>query len=281
MDTIMSFCKFCNTDLSSLSVKLVACHYRWCKSKPQKQISYHLKCSCIVCKREITAQGIKQHYDSHNKIYTNKCKNCSELISKSKEFCSKSCSATFNNTARLVTQETKNKISMSLKIRAELTGKPNYTKVSQCAICSSYFKTTTGLAKSCSSQCKSILLSQSIKSAIYNGKYNPQNNRGRGNQSYLEKSFQQWLSQNFPLLEVITEMKFKRNDMIKTYYADFYFPSKNLIIELDGSQHKLTTEYDSIRDAYISANYNLTILRISHDDYVKKTYIDYIKDILS
>jgi very-short-patch-repair endonuclease len=95
-----------------------------------------------------------------------------------------------------------------------------------------------------------------MKNRIYNG-FNPNQNRGRGKASYLEKSFEAWLVDKLPQLEFHTEYSFKRFDQVKTYFADFYFPTKRLIIELDGSQHlgKKQKQYDQERDQYITDHY--------------------------
>ena len=53
------------------------------------------------------------------------------------------------------------------------------------------------------------------------------------------------------MLEVIIEQPFPRLDIIKTYFGDFYFPSLYLLIELDGTQHLKTIEYDIERDNYL------------------------------
>ncbi len=46
-------------------------------------------------------------------------------------------------------------------------------------------------------------------------------------------------------------VKFRRQHGIGPYIADFYCKEKNLIIELDGSQHQENKEYDRERDNYI------------------------------
>lgn len=46
--------------------------------------------------------------------------------------------------------------------------------------------------------------------------------------------------------------KFRRQHSIGGYIVDFYCPSKNLIIEIDGSQHlkKESEKYDKVRSNY-------------------------------
>ena len=46
-------------------------------------------------------------------------------------------------------------------------------------------------------------------------------------------------------------VKFRRQQSIGPYIADFYCKEKNLVIELDGSQHKENKEYDKERDLYL------------------------------
>jgi very-short-patch-repair endonuclease len=110
--------------------------------------------------------------------------------------------------------------------------------------------------------------------------FNPQQNRGRHKRSWLESSFQHWLSENFSHIHHETEFPFKRYDQQKTYFADFYFPSLNLIIELDGTQHENTKDYDLDRDLYISSNYNVKVIRISYSEYISKHRIDEIQNLL-
>jgi very-short-patch-repair endonuclease len=46
-------------------------------------------------------------------------------------------------------------------------------------------------------------------------------------------------------------VKFRRQQGVGPYVADFYCKEKNLIIEIDGSPHLKTKEYDKERDDYI------------------------------
>ena len=45
--------------------------------------------------------------------------------------------------------------------------------------------------------------------------------------------------------------KFRRQHSIGPYIVDFYCKEENLIIELDGSQHMGSREYDKERDSYM------------------------------
>ena len=48
------------------------------------------------------------------------------------------------------------------------------------------------------------------------------------------------------------DVKFRRQHGIGSYIADFYCKEKNLIIELDGSQHIDNKEYDKERSEYFN-----------------------------
>ncbi len=55
-------------------------------------------------------------------------------------------------------------------------------------------------------------------------------------------------------------VKFRRQHSIGPYIVDFYCREKNLIIELDGSVHTDSKEYDKERDKYVEA-LGLKVLR--------------------
>ena len=81
-------------------------------------------------------------------------------------------------------------------------------------------------------------------------------------------------------------IQFYRQKPILNYIVDFYAPSVNLVIELDGGQHneKISIKRDKIRDDNLS-KLNLKVLRFSNlevlkaiDDVVSVIFneIDYI-----
>lgn len=236
--------------------------------------TFLLKCSCVLCKREITTQSLTAHIKSHTP--KRHCKECGDPIyTNLKTFCSTSCSATFNNKAR----PERGVQSGPAKGSKPSTYVP-YTKVDQCSVCHKYFKQTASNKKTCSTLCKNGLLSQGMKQRITNG-FNPNQHRGRNKRSYLEQSFSGWLAVQFPLLDVKCEAPFRRMDMTKTYFADFYFPTLRLVIELDGSQHNDTVEYDTERDSYIQQVYGVRVVRISHREYTQQTRVGEITELLT
>jgi len=59
--------------------------------------------------------------------------------------------------------------------------------------------------------------------------------------------------------------KFRRQHSIGGYIADFYCPSKKLIIEIDGSQHFTNIEYDEIRSKYFNG-LGIKVLRFTNGE---------------
>ena len=227
---------------------------------------FNIRCSCIICKQEITSQSLKQHLQKH--VIKSYCIECNNPIFNKNKFCSSSCSAKYGN---------RNKDYSKFKSGPEKGTKPKnyypYTKIKLCIICKKYH---TGTGKTCSPKCKSILLSNHVRNRIDNG-WNPNENRNRSLPSYLEKSFENWLLKN-NYTNFIKNKTFKCST--KLYYGDFYFPELNLLIELDGSQHEQTKEYDLQRDALILEYYNIQTIRISHKEYIFKLKLDLIESIL-
>ena len=245
----------------------------YCKNSFTSHDPYKKFCnlSCSTTnKNKLTKEKSLQNY----LLNPNKCTQCNtelEYDKRHNKFCSRSCAATCSNAAKDYTKiKTGPKPGYFPHTHYEKF--PPHTKVSQCIICSKYHP---NCGKTCSSQCKGKLLSRSIKQAIFNG-YDPKKNRGRQKQSWLESSFENWLVEN-SITDFITEHPFKRHDQTKTYFADFYFPKINLIIELDGTQHNNTKDYDQQRDQYITDKYNLEIIRISHKEYQQKTKLTLIQ----
>ena len=75
-------------------------------------------------------------------------------------------------------------------------------------------------------------------------------------------------------------VKFVRQKVIGDYIADFYCPSKRLILELDGSQHYEDTQarYDAERTEFFH-KHEITVMRISNYE-IAKDYEGVKKTIL-
>lgn len=216
-----------------------------------------------------------------------KCLHCNKNITFEKrknEFCSHSCSASYNNKLKeVVSSETREKISK--KISNALSGRQKICKISFCKVCGASIPNKRIM--SCSDYCKRKLLSASLKKAFEEGYHKGNLYRSRNNPSYMERSFNQWLIDSDCTYVWELEQPFKRYDengnYEKCYFADFFFPELKLIIELDGDHHKKQKEYDKDRDIYIIEN-NVcvnTIIRITHKEYISHSRIDEIKSLLN
>lgn len=60
-------------------------------------------------------------------------------------------------------------------------------------------------------------------------------------------------------------VKFRRQHGIGPYIADFYCKEKNLVIEIDGAQHKDNKEYDKDRSDYFNA-LGIKVIRFWNDE---------------
>jgi very-short-patch-repair endonuclease len=132
--------------------------------------------------------------------------------------------------------------------------------------------------KTCSDACKSALLSQNSIARI---KKNKRSNYRRDKQSWLESSFEQWLIEH-DIRDYEPESTMHNHITKKWYFVDFYFPSKKLIIELDGKQHELPKHKskDQERDLYIKEHLGIDVIRITHNEYINKTKYDLVYNLL-
>ena len=130
----------------------------------------------------------------------------------------------------------------------------------------------------CADECKSSLISDKIIKRI---KTNRRSNYRRDKKSYLEQSFEQWLVDNKISTKYIDEHFIKNHLTGKWYFVDYYFPTVNLIVELDGKQHEKPKhkEADIVRDAYIQEHLNITVFRISYDEYQSGTKLIQLSEL--
>jgi hypothetical protein len=107
-------------------------------------------CSCIICQKMITTQGLSQHVAKHNKP-KKQCPKCNTLHSKDGAFCSRSCA-----NAREHSEQSKVKIANGVKSSQKYKlAKPPYTKIGFCTACSKLFIRENN-HKTCSPECHSI-----------------------------------------------------------------------------------------------------------------------------
>ena len=108
---------------------------------------FHVFCSCIKCKVEITTANLNAHYES---CYVNTCVHCGEVISRKNKFCSKTCSAKFNNTRWTAEQRKKQGQTLSTNMT-----KPKAVITGSCVLCSTEYNTTNKRQNICNS-CSNI-----------------------------------------------------------------------------------------------------------------------------
>ena len=63
----------------------------------------------------------------------------------------------------------------------------------------------------------------------------------------------------------LSGLHFRRQQIIHSYFADFYCHQYELIVELDGGIHDLQKEYDAEREAYLTA-LGFRIIRFRNED---------------
>lgn len=221
----------------------------------------------------------KEHISSYQEE-PSLCEQCNIILPFNKrhnKFCSRSCSAKHTNTHRdpvcyIKSSETL-KETLANKIRVP---RLQYTKLKQCPICK---KLHPRSGKTCSDECKSILLSNRMIERI---KLSKRSNYRRDKKSYLESSFETWLKENNISLVCKPEYTIRNHITKKWYFVDFYFPEIDLIVELDGKQHEKEKhkEADILRDEYIKSHLNINIFRITHNEYVSGSKIQELLKLL-
>ena len=261
-------CKYC--DFTSSTELENANHVKWNHYKEDTSYKFLLKICCIKCKKETTVQSFKAHLKTHEeKTKTGNCLQCNKELFNNNKFCSQSCSATYNNFRK---DYTNYKPGPKPGFKPK-NAKPKYTKVKRCIICKK-FHPRQGLT--CGPECKSKYLSIKQRERIDNG-WNPQEHRCRSKPSFLEKSFEERLI-SIEYKDYIKNKTFRCGK--KLYFGDFFFPSKNILVELDGKQHENSIEYDTIRDNLIKEYYGVETIRITYKEYMAKSKIDIILQLL-
>src|SRR5262249_17842598 len=66
----------------------------------------------------------------------------------------------------------------------------------------------------------------------------------------------------------LDNLKFRRQQPIGNYIADFFCESANLIVELDGASHDGRARYDRSRQGWFESR-SLHVMRISNDEVMR------------
>lgn len=230
--------------------------------------------SDIPCNRKyikLIAKEIGFDIDIFNKNRTNrrgepkKCLCCGKLLKYGqKKFCSNSCSATYNNKLRIVSEDTKKKISESLKRNNQnkriKNSQNKYLQYSEyitkaCKICGCLFKVyrnkfgNFSKKSVCSDECRHQLMILAGKTAYKKSKENGTHKpwMTRNISSYAEKFFENVLDNN--------NISYIREFYVKDlkYFLDFKINMNgiNIDLEIDGKQHERTTDHDKKRDVQL------------------------------
>lgn len=208
-------------------------------------------------------------FNKNRKGEPKKCLLCGKILKYGqKKFCSNSCSAIYNNRLRVVSENTKKKISNSLKQRNRNRHKYDYIERS-CKICGHIFKIyrdelgNFSKKSVCSDECKHQLMILAGKTAYHKSVENGTHKSwiSRNVSSYAEKFFENVLNNN--------NIPYIREFYIKDlkYFLDFKININGVDIdlEIDGKQHEKMVEHDKKRDIQLK-KLGFIVYRISWND---------------
>ena len=208
------------------------------------------------------------------------CNNCKKefksLKTDKSKFCSKSCSVTFNNRNRIVSDSQKRKVSISLMGRVS----PFRKEKRKCETCGNPCKTNKN--RFCKATCvrKSDKYkkeaSQRMKQRFIDFPELHPNRLCAGiKESYPEKFLTDYLIEN----NLEEDIHFKKQYKVGTYYVDFYFPKTNVVIEVDGERwHNPDCPKEIKRENTIKEKYILHRFRAK--PLLNKEYTETIDEII-
>ena len=258
-------------------------------------------CSCIICRQVKSAKGIHSHYswehttngnlqasnngkkgaeltaiNNKNRSNANKekynqnpklCKNCSTELpysSRANIFCSSTCSATYNNKHRVLSEETKDILRKTLAQNKKPIIK-KLTRVSRCNNCGKYFP---GDRKTCSAACHSKILSNTAKNNPKMG--GNKNTRAHGwytsifaGTVWLESSYELKVANELDNNNIKwTRPPYLPYDVSKKYFPDFYLidfdvyldPKNDYLIEQDKDKINSVVEQNNVRVLVLPKN---------------------------
>lgn len=100
-------------------------------------------------------------------------------------------------------------------------------------------------------------------------------------ESYLEKSFREYIeSKGYIKGTTFIQEKQWKLSTGKRYISDFYFPNLNLIVEMDGKQHKDTVIEDELKDSLLKQEFNIDTIRITHKQWRYKEKAKVLESVL-
>lgn len=226
-------------------MKNIIAYCRYCQSEFQKAQDSNRTCCSVECRRDLAASKRKIRPINH-------CKQCQKEIAYDLKFCSRSCSATYNNSRRIRTEEFRNKISQWAKqnprgavtvpyaLRKQAT-KPLKRVNSLCLECSAQLSyRPSEPRKYCSWACKLKNNFHPNSTIVHKSTY-----EGFKLDSGAELVFAQelnkhqirWLKNDG--IQFIRKFQYiKTNGKIGYYYPDFYLPDYDLWVEIKGRKYQ-------------------------------------------
>jgi very-short-patch-repair endonuclease len=203
--------------------------------------------------------SIANFINGSNRLMCSKSSNsCPENKKKNSEGL-KNCRRDYVETYKNLPQTSKDKINWSKGLTKETN--------SSLAATSSKLKGRPGISRPHSEETKkklSVFRTQWLKNS------ENRKNLGRHKRSWMELTFESYLKEN-NITGWDTEVHFWNDELRKNYFPDFIFEDKQLIIELDGTQHRKTVEQDAIRDKWFSDK-GYKVIRIPHTEFKERYF---------
>lgn len=202
---------------------------------------HHIQ-NCINAFKKASCWHIQQRINRIEEYNKNPklCQQCNSYLSydkaKNNKFCSKSCSATYNNSQRIHSQITKDRISRNIS----KTPRPHNGKgfwliyLNTCQLCNGLFYTyyKTKNRKTCSYECaRTSSINGFLKRRIIEY-YNKYENKTVYFQSTWEHKLAIWLDQNnIKWLKPTYISWIDHNSSSRRYHPDFYLKDFNLYVD--------------------------------------------------
>lgn len=253
--------KFCSRSCSSAYNN----QHRFIRKEVLKRINIKKHCEKCGLEFEVTRVVHKDGKQSVSK--------------KERKFCSRSCA-----NSRILNEETKRKISVSLKDRLSEKNKKIYCKDCGKEIC---HRSKTGYCNKCYPKIKAKdkeyrkKLSKSIQKNVQDGSHVGW--KSRNITSYPEKFFIRVLKNNNLFDKCKVNYPIKKRELglhcSASYFLDFFFEEKRIDLEIDGKQHEYEDrkKSDKVRDNALIEN-NFNVYRIKWKNPVNDDNKTYIKN---
>jgi len=220
---------------------------------------------------------------SSNIKKNNNCSECNNLISLNKKFCNSSCSAKFNNKRRVLSTETKSKISKTIKLKykngyihpnkgskydgiSNITSS-NYDKIERnykyiCKCCGDEYRLDvypSRARKTCSRECQTKLIFEN--KSYHNGSRKTYKyfNKFINEEVILESSWELKVAELLDLKSIEWDrpesLTWVDNlDKSHQYYSDFYLPKYELYLD---PKNLYCMKLDKVKMKYIEERYNI------------------------